>query len=129
MSYEKNFDSWNESKKTLEHGPILHYGHPGEVWWCSLGINLGVEVDGRNDNLERPVVVLRTYNRESLLVLPLTSKEKNDRFHHPIHFGKYTSWAKLTQVRVVSAKRLLRKLDSIDENEFSLLRKAWIDSQ
>ncbi len=129
MEHTKDFDTWNQSKKVLENEPIVHYGHAGEVWWCSLGINLGVEVDGKNDNFERPVVILKTYNKESLLVLPLTSKRKDDLFHHPIHFGKYTSWAKLTQARVVSTKRLLRKLDSIDENEFSLLRKAWIGSQ
>jgi mRNA interferase MazF len=128
MEYKKDFDAWSQSKKKLERGSIIHYGHAGEIWWCSLGINVGVEVDGKNDNFERPVIVLQTYNRESLLVLPLTSKRKGDKFHYRIHFGKYTSWAKLTQVRVVSAKRLLRKLGSIDKNEFSLLKTALIDS-
>ena len=125
---EKDFNSWNKAKKILESIPITKYVHPREVWWCSLGINLGSEIDGKNENFERPVVIMKVYNRETMFVLPVTSKQKDDKFHYKIQTNNKIVWVKLTQARVVSNKRLSRKVDTIDELSFLELKKAWIES-
>ena len=42
----KNFDTWNELKKSVQGTqPHLLYGKR-EVWWAHLGINAGFEQDG-----------------------------------------------------------------------------------
>ena len=48
MNYKKDFDTWNGLKKSIEckQGGEA-YAYPREVWWCSLGVNLGVEIDGK----------------------------------------------------------------------------------
>lgn len=50
----KNFDSWNELKKGLENTNRLldkeFFFHEREIWWTSLGLNLGHEQDGKNNN-------------------------------------------------------------------------------
>ena len=37
-------------------------------------------------------------------------------------------WAKLSQVRVVSTKRLSRKMDSVDEVTLHALKEIWVRS-
>jgi mRNA interferase MazF len=125
---EKNFDEWNRLKKTLNCKLVSKFAHAREIWWCSLGLNVGAETDGKNNSFERPVIIMKKYNRESFLILPLTSKEKNDRFHYRIETRGKVEWVKLTQVRLISCKRLLRQTDTVSEEVFQKLKNVWIDS-
>ncbi|OGG60369.1 hypothetical protein A3C86_00185 [Candidatus Kaiserbacteria bacterium RIFCSPHIGHO2_02_FULL_49_16] len=95
------------------------------MWWCALGVNIGAEIDGKNDNFERPVLVLRVYNKDTLLVLPITSKEKKDVFHYAMVVKVGTVWVKLTQARVISNYRLLRKVDIVPERQFEKVQLAF----
>ena len=83
-------------------------------------------MDGKNANFERPVLVLRVYNKETLLVLPMTTKEKNDPFHHKVHFDSRYVWVSLTQVRLVSNRRLIRKVDTLSVDQLEEVRNALI---
>jgi len=123
--YSKDFDGWNKLKQIIDERPADVFAYPREIWWCSLGVNIGAEMNGKNDNFERPVVIVKVYNKETLLALPLTSKPKTDKFHFRISSGQHDSWAKLTQAKVLSHKRLLRKIDVLNEMEFSQLVLAW----
>ncbi|MGB4076517.1 MAG: type II toxin-antitoxin system PemK/MazF family toxin [Minisyncoccia bacterium] len=122
---EKEFDDWNKEKKRIDAKRAFTYAHPREVWWCSLGINVGAEIDGKNRNYERPVLVMRVYNKETLLILPITSKEKDDHFHARINVRIGNVWVKLTQARVVSSRRLLRKVDTIAGKEFVKVQEVF----
>lgn len=125
---QKDFDQWNKNKKELENAPIKKYVHPKEIWWCSLGLNLGAEIDGKNENFERPVIVMKVYNKETMVILPITTKQKEDQFHYKIQTAGKTVWVKLTQMRVISSKRLLRKVDIIDQASFEILKDVWKQS-
>ncbi len=122
---KENFDQWNILKKQLDEAGRVFFVHPREIWWCALGVNVGAEIDGKNENFERPVIVMKVYNKESLVVLPLTTKEKSDKFHHKIENEDKVVWAKLTQTRVVSTKRLFRKVDILNQELFDELVLAW----
>ena len=132
---QKDFDKWNAIKKTLQKEVREVYAYPREVWWCSLGVNIGAEADGKNENFERPVLVVRVYNKETLLVLPITSREKGDPFHFKITVQTLNQktkkveskdvWIKLTQARVISNKRLLRKVDTVSVGEFEKIQKMF----
>lgn len=133
--YKKDFDSWNVLKQDVDQSERKVYAHAREVWWCSLGVNIGVESDGKNESFERPILVVKVYNRQSLLILPLTSKVKDDKFHFPLSIqevdrktnDKFTKTVavKLTQARVVSNKRLLRKVGVIPKNDFAAVIKSF----
>ena len=122
---KESFDQWNILKKQLDGTGRVFFVHPREIWWCSLGVNIGAEIDGKNENFERPVIVMRVYNRESLIVLPLTTKEKNDEFHRKIETENKVVWAKLTQTRVMSRKRVFRKVDILNQESFDKLVQEW----
>ncbi|OHA18714.1 MAG: hypothetical protein A3C08_02830 [Candidatus Taylorbacteria bacterium RIFCSPHIGHO2_02_FULL_47_18] len=118
----KNFDEWNTEKKKVHMKAGVAYAHPREVWWCALGANIGAETDGKHNNFERPVLVLRVYNKDTLFVLPITSQKKADDFHCAVKVAFGTVWVKLTQGRVISTYRLLRKVDMIPESAFKKVR-------
>jgi len=121
----KNFDQWNIAKKHIHENKHVVYAHPREIWWCALGLNVGAEIDGKNDTFERPVLVMRVYNLETLLVLPLTSKPRSDTFHAEVKMDDRTTWVKLTQTRVISSKRLIRKVGVLPEEMFLGVVRLW----
>lgn len=117
---EKNFDVWNERKKLLnrtEHSDRFFY-HEREVWWCSLGLNIGVESDGKHENFERPVLVVKKFNKEMFWGIPLTSKPKHGLVFEEISHAHGTSWGVLSQLKNFSSKRLERKIGMIPRNQF-----------
>lgn len=118
----KDFSKWFLVKSRIHKKEVTFFAHDREVWWCSLGANIGTEIDGKNSMYERPVLILRVYNKESLLVVPLTTKQKEDVFHVQIVTARQIAWVKLTQIRVISSKRLLRKVDVIDRAQFEHVR-------
>ncbi|MDB5265097.1 MAG: hypothetical protein JWN64_668 [Parcubacteria group bacterium] len=125
----KDFNGWNLFKKKLElkDGREAH-AYVREVWWCALGINVGVEIDGKHENFERPVLILKVYNKDSLFVLPITSKEKEDEFHVSISSKVGKVRVKITQGKVISSKRLLRKIDTVSTSDFLQVKARFIIS-
>ncbi len=122
----KDFDKWNKQKQALHAHTGDAFAHPREIWWCALGANIGAETDGKNESLERPILVMRVYNRDTLLILPLISRKQDDKFHFKITRGEVITFAKLTQSRVISGKRLLRKICTVPKNQFDDLHRALI---
>jgi len=126
MEYKKDFDKWNEDKKRLHKRDSIPFSNTREVWWCSLGINVGIEIDGKNDNYERPVLILKVFNKEMLWVVPLTSKPRQNKFYFKISFGEENiSYVILSQSRIISAKRLVRKIDRLSEETFKKVIKEF----
>ena len=40
---EKDFDGWNETKKQIHGRHDAPFYHERELWWCTLGVNVGFE--------------------------------------------------------------------------------------
>jgi mRNA interferase MazF len=116
---QKDFDKWNEIKKETENFSDVFGIHEREIWWASLGINIGVETNGKNKRYERPVIVIRKFNRQMVWIVPTTSRTKNEIFHKKFLFGGETYFACLTQIRTLSSKRFLRKVGMISDTDFS----------
>jgi mRNA interferase MazF len=117
---KKDFDRWNEVKKATHEKIMAHKSFPKEreIWWCSVGVNIGVETDGKHDTFERPVLIVRVFNREMLWVAPVTSTMKDSPFYHPFLFKSEDRSIILTQLRVISAKRLRRQVDVMSDKDF-----------
>ena len=118
-----DFDSWNNRKKhieTIECDKIVFSER--EIWWCSLGKNVGDEENGKNILFERPVLVLKKFSRRTLIVLPLTTKGKlGSVFYHKL-VTKEESYVIISQVRLISTKRLLRKMYRMGRTEFGVIK-------
>ena len=130
---QKDFDRWNEIKKSLEERRSV-FCNTREIWWCSVGMNVGSETSGKNELFERPVLILRVYNVESIMVVPLTSKAKKDPFHTSLEYEGRIGWAILSHTKTINSRRLQRKLCRIDEMQFmsvlsQLKQLIFIDSR
>ncbi len=124
--YQKDFESWNKEKQKIEKKERKLYIKEREIWWCSLGVNIGSELDGKNDSYERPVLVIKILSKGTFLTLPLTTKGKVDRDHVQIKTEKVISFVSLSQVRVVSIKRFSRKVDTLPKELFTAIQKTFI---
>lgn len=120
---EKDFDKWNELKKVLNNKQNVAFANSREIWWCSIGVNIGTEEDGKNELFERPVIILRVLNKNTLRVAPLTSKEKLNEHYFTISYHGRVGAVILSQIKTISTKRLSRKLARLDKKQFEKLRE------
>lgn len=61
----RNYTLWHSLKEKIELKNIEEIRfREQEIWWCSLGENIGCEEDGKNELFERPVLILRKFNHE-----------------------------------------------------------------
>jgi mRNA-degrading endonuclease toxin of MazEF toxin-antitoxin module len=123
--YIKNFDKWNKSKKIIENRNNNHLSsfRERDVWWCSIGINIGSEEDGKNEFFERPVLVLRKFNNRMSWVIPMSTKMRLNKYNY--YFENEV--ALMSQLRIVSNKRLNRFIRRISTYEFSTIRWSICD--
>lgn len=115
---KRNYIAWYKLKAQIEHTRQAPEFSERDVWWCSIGANIGFEEDGKNVEFERPVLVVRKFNKELFIGVPLTSKRKPNKFHHPVVVADKESAVILSQQRALSAKRLLRKVGRVGEDDF-----------
>ena len=116
---DKEFDRWNARKKQIEVRSFTGYVHEREVWWCAVGVNVGVEANGKNTNFERPVLILRKFSRDAVLVIPLTTRVKLKPYHVAFYRRGEQAAAVVSQLRLVSTRRLLRKIYRMDSVLFA----------
>ena len=116
---EKDFDIWNELKKKLNNkNPI--YVSEREIWFCSVGINIGSEQDGKHELFERPVLVLKKVTNNTFLGVPLTSNKKKGSWY--VNIESTNSSAIISQIKLFDTRRLARKLKSISSEEFDKIK-------
>ncbi len=121
---DKDFENWFKDKKKLDKEEVPPFYHEREVWWCALGVNVGSEQDGTGKNFDRPVVVIRGFNKDVCFVVALTGKKRESKFH--LYLGEVegvSASAILSQVRLVDTRRLIKKICTLDEKIFIELKK------
>ncbi len=114
----KDFDGWSTKKKNIDKCNRQTLFNEREIWWCSLGVNIGFEQNGVNELFERPVLILKKFNKDTLWVLPITRSAKIGPYYYQIRFLNFPSSIILSQIRLISSKRLLRRMKKINEKEF-----------
>ena len=118
---EKDFDNWNNLKKNINNRDLI-YVSEREVWFCSVGLNVGSEQDGKNENYERPVLVIKKVTPNTFIGVPLTSNKKKGSWYIPI--ASMDSSAVITQIKLFDTRRLTRKMRLILIDEFDLIKSA-----
>ncbi len=122
----KDFQKWHNRKSKLDQIIKRPFYHEGEIWWCSLGLNVGFEQDGGGNNFLRPVIIFKKFNNEVFWAIPLTHTNKNTKYYFQIYAisNNEVSTAILSQIRLVDARRLSHKLGKISkENSIALTKK------
>jgi mRNA interferase MazF len=121
---QKDFDSWTIHKKKTNLNKGRTFFKEREIWWCSIGLNVGDEEDGKGKTFSRPVLVLKKFNHSTFLGIPLSTQIKENRFYYKLHFKGIEQCALFSQIRVFDAKRLGVKMGSITSNEFNKIKES-----
>jgi len=125
MAEEKHFDEWIGLKRTLHNMNRLRAVHEGEIWWCAMGENIEVEINGKNDVFSRPVLVFRKLSRYGFMGIPLTSQLHTGDWYVSFVFKGKKEVAVLAQARVISVARLYKRMGMIPDSDFELVKKGF----
>lgn len=124
----KNFLEWVHLKEKLDLGvQKVPHVNEAEVWWASLGENIGYEINGKSKLFTRPVLVFKKLSKSFYLVIPLTTQK-----HVGTWYVNYKQQGKmvtacLQQVRTVDYRRLYSKLGVLDDSDFERVRIGFRD--
>ena len=125
--YIKFIQAWCKLKVALWDKQNKVVFKQGNVWWCSLGMNIGEEMFGKGDKFTRPVLVFRKFTSNSFLGLPLTKQEKQGSWYVEITIHGERNLVMLNQARVLDKKRLTNRIGALDNNDFKKVREKFLE--
>ncbi len=123
----KDFNEWNKQKIEINKNSLNKWVKIREVWWMSLGINIGSEENGKGDKVLRPVIILKVFGKNTCVVVPLTSVTKVGVFYHTVGVVSedgIISTALLSQIKVLDTKRCFERIGKIEPSVFLEMKKA-----
>ena len=133
LQYSKNLDGWNNFKKKLDNRGDTPMFKERDIWWASIGHNIGIEENGKGDEFKRPVLVVKKFHKLMFWGIPTSSVQKNGKYYHTVNYldnkGRPTrSCLILSQMRVFDARRLMQKYGMIGQEELELVREkvCWL---
>lgn len=127
MDFIKQIKAWLDLKINLWTSEKRIVFKQGEIWWCSLGFNLGEEIFGKGEKFTRPVLVFKKFTSNSFMGLPLTLKGKKGSWYVEIETGKIRRWALLNQARILDKRRLTNRIGFISEANFKKVKKRFLE--
>lgn len=126
MKVIKRFLEWIRLKEKLHdraYKPPLF--KEGEIWWCSLGENVGREINGKSNLFTRPVLIFKKLSSETFLGIPTTSQNRTGSWYVEITYRNHIVTVVLSQVRVFDTKRLFSLLGKIDSHNFKKVKYGF----
>ena len=104
--YPDRFDEWNEVKKNIAKKEIILKFRPRDIFFMSVGQNVGGEIYGKDKLFLRPVLVYKKLTKTTFLGIPLTSKIKEGSYFFQFNYKQNKiSTALFHQMRVFDIKR------------------------
>lgn len=122
----KDFEDWHRVKQRLDARHPIPIFHEREIWWCSMGVNIGFEVYGKGPSFSRPVLIVRKFSPATFLGIPLSTKTKNSEFYYPITFQGQTTSAVFDQMRTMDGRRLADFMVKLPDVQFRTIKNALL---
>jgi len=97
----------------------------GEIWWASIGENIGSEINGKSDLFSRPVIILRKLAHGFYFVIPTTTQVRVGSWYVPFKQKERTMVACLHQARAIDYRRLSSRMTKLDDDDLSRIREGF----
>ena len=123
----KNYNQWFRLKPVLNVRISQPPVKVRDIWWCSIGINVGEELDGKSDKASRPVLVYRKLTHSSFIGIPLTSKLKEGSWYVTITIHGKENRVILSQIRIFDTRRVTTRLAQLDEKDFNEVKRRLVE--
>ncbi len=119
----KDFDNWNLRKKDLENKKEKYLFKSGDIWWCSVGVNIQTESCGKGKDYQRPVLILKKLSSTNFIGMPLSTKEKVGTWFVDVTVHGEKRYVLLYQIRMFNANRFQRRLAALDDSDFDKVKE------
>jgi mRNA interferase MazF len=122
----KRFLEWIGLKKALHnrsHRPP--FVSERDLWWVSIGENIGSEMNGKSDRFTRPALVLKKLAHGFYLIAPTTTQEHTGSWYVRVSLAGLDEYVCLNQIRVVDYRRLYSKLGQLDTDDFDRVKEGF----
>lgn len=116
----RNYKKWMSIKATVHNTAVLRRFKEWELWWCAIGENVGVEINGKGDMFTRPVIVYHKFSKFGFMGIPPTSQDHTKEapdWYVGFRFKDKDQFAALNQLGRISAFRLCRKMGELDDED------------
>lgn len=125
----KDYKKWLELKSKINDIKLPESFHVdiGEIWWCSFGENIDIEIDGKGLDYSRPALIVKFFNKYHIWVVPVTNSPSKNEFHVNIKSFSNTSTVTISQLHTISTKRLLKFIAKISPDDFEIINKSLIN--
>lgn len=123
----KNFREWflvKEKIHTINSKPPLF--KEGEVWWCALGENIGVEINGKSRAFSRPVLVFKKMSQQGFIGIPLSTQEKQGTWYTSFVLQDKLTTANLSQLKFFSSKRMYTKIGTLSDQDYKKVKEGFL---
>ena len=121
---ERNFKAWMPVKENLHYYGKYPSTKEGEVWWASVGENVGSEICGKGETCSRPVLIFKKLDKYSFWAIPLTSKNHSGSWYAHFKLGNREQIAVISQIVCMSVLRLHRKMGELTNGDFEKVKNA-----
>ena len=115
---EKDFNGWMKIKEDVHRRGVKPTIENGEIWWSSIGENVGTEICGKGKTFSRPVIVFKKLDKYSFWAIPLTSKLHKGSWYVPFKFDDRDEIAVVSQIEYMSVFRLNRKMGQLSNMDY-----------
>jgi mRNA interferase MazF len=116
----KDYKNWMPIKINVNNKGSFPKGYKErEIWYASIGENIGFEEDGKGKTFARPVLVLKGFSKNLCCIIPLSTTKKRGKFYYAFDgkTGKM-SVALLSQIKIIDTKRLRHKIGTMAQEDF-----------
>lgn len=126
MNTLETFKEWLYYKFKISNLERKYVIKQGEVYWCSLGVNVGDEQNGKGLYFRRPVLIFKKFNNNIFLGIPLSTKNKDNKYYITVTIKDITQSVMISQLRVIDTKRLDEKIGYISKKDFDSVQKEVV---
>lgn len=120
-----DFTEWNAIKQQIDSdNPKPPFFKECEIWWCSVGKNIGVEMNGKSNLYSRPVLVFKKLSLTVFIGIPLSTKIKQGSWFYVFNHKNKLITASLSQIRMFDYRRLSTRESEISYEAFTQIKKS-----
>ncbi|MDR1015733.1 MAG: type II toxin-antitoxin system PemK/MazF family toxin [Coriobacteriales bacterium] len=120
---EKDYSRWMPVKAGVNNAGRHASFKERDVFWTSIGENVGFEEDGKGPMFRRPVLVVKKFNDWLFWGVPLSTTRNRGRHYHEVTVKGRPSVALLSQAGVWDSARLANKTGMVGQEEFDALKR------
>lgn len=120
----RDFRQWHTVKQRLDSSQNPPTFNEREIWWCSVGLNVGYEIFGKDEIFTRPVLVVRKFSPYTFLGVPMTTGQRTGYFRYPYSVKGRDGFLLFDQTRTYDSRRLADMILKVHPNDFEKIKRA-----